>query len=901
MAFGLTNIAAAAQAPVAQARLTPGRRAIVPVLAEAGGASLHERLRGARVRVFALPAGGKGHRGSRRLVGSARTGSLGIALVQLKTRRAPRHIAVVVGGGRLLGKRFGGHMKGLFSYRGHHAVYISPLSSLVAGFKADHPHKSLKLARRAVRRSLRIPGFFDFAGDLADRRLFNGGAFIKRARANGGFDRYLARRARRLAPRAAPLALAASVDPTASGNCWKQAAQTTAGMAELMGFTGVPSPPALPSCHPAAQPSEARASAVAHASAIPGLEVFGILTSLASLIYGVASGQKAASQVAEVQAQLNEVQVELREIQAELGGLQTQVAAVNTNVLNGDETALTADARPIITSIKTASSDTMVLLGAASQILCRPGAGCALPAGATNLGEALNLACDVKPESAECKAFYSDLYFTSVSFEGDRPLKAVENLGADSLGSAFSGGPAEPGIVQYALEGGAEDRSFFTTEDAADARLQWAYYTLYPALAQTTYATVLSMGIGQPLPGAQSKHPPSLTAEEVEEHVDELNPPISLSIAAFPNMPDTAVIDTNDEAADKDPPFMFPQQVGAIASQTAYQVAAEYELSRGDVSSGSITSTSGPQSLTTLQQSGEPPLAMTPAAANGETWQLLPSGGRRAPLPAITSASFPDWRPAGAEAQIPLPEWNASTKKVEATQGGLIGPLADLYSGAAPVGGQTAGQWMTSNSGIESKLLMPQASGYETPAASGIVAFPANVSADPSEPGLDFISCAPGGDDECLLPTWQSLSINPYLQTSSGQSYNAGSSQINTGLFDFNTGLVIANQQGHTANESQGFHESLPTNSGTFLNQYPNWSRSAEVRHVAFPGFLEALNGSNPGALQAPSVNAAGRPILFTRVQAANDCFYWTGSTGANSADGTGCLAKRNTSGKILP
>lgn len=794
---------------------------------------------------------------------------------------------VVVGGGRLLDRRFGGHMKARVAYRGHQAVYVSPISSLVTQFMLDHPHRSLESARRKVRRSLRIPGFFDFAGDLADRGLFDGRSFVRQARGHGGFDRFIRRRARHLG------SLNAHPSALAPESCWQEAAQTTAGFAKLMGFTGVPSPPALPACSLGGSAS----ASVAHASGIPGLEVFGVLTSVASLVYGVASGQSTGAELAEIKAQLNEVQAELQEIQAELGGLQTEVAAVNANVVSGTESNLIADAVTTITSIKRAGSETMALLGAASQVLCESAGRCSVPEGSVNLGQALDTAC--AKETVQCEAFYTDLYFTSRALEGARPLKSVENLGSWADGSAYSGA-GSAGIVQYALEQGAGDEQFFQTADVADARLQWAYYTLYSAYAQTTYATVLSMGIGQPLPNSKSKHPPSLSAGIVREQVDALNKPISLQMAVFPNMPDTAVIDTNLGAQDNDPPFMFAQQVGGLASASAYVANREYALSKSNVSSGSIYSSDASGAyLSTLQTSGEPPLVMTPAAASGETWELLPGGGKRSRPPAVSTATFSDWTTAGSSSSSPLPEWNPTTEKVEATDDPPAGPLPDLYGGAKPSSGQMPGQWMTSKSGIESKLMTPEGTGYGS-AVSGVVAYFAKSGTDTKDPGLGFVSCVPGGDDECLLPTWQSTSINPYDQVSSEQSYNSGSGQINTGLFDFNGGLVIANQQGHEKNESRGFYEELPANFSAFLNQYPNWSNFAEIRGVGFYGFLEALNGGAPGSLRNASFSSKGRPVLFSREQTANDCFYWS-SSGSGAAFGSGCLKKREHSGEILP
>jgi hypothetical protein len=871
------------------------KRAIVPVVAEAGGASLGERLRGARVRVYAISSKRHG-RPRRRLVGHGRTGSVGVDLVMLKTHRRPARLLVVASGGQLLGKRFDGSMKA--PVRGAGPAFVSPLSSLVVAYQGAHRGLSLKGARRAVRRYYRIPGFFDFAGDLADRHLFDGRRFIRRSRSHGGFDRSVANRAKHLKRKEAQ---GATVAGTAAGGCWHEAALTTAGFAELMGFSGIPDAPTLPSCSSAAA---ARASSSATASGVVKsvltLEVFGAAVGVASLIYGIVSGQSTGAELAAIKEQLNEIQAELTTIQADLGGLQVQVAQVNKDVLNGNASTLSGDAVGTINEIKVANARTLVLLGEATQILCTKGQGCSKPAGTTNFGEALDIACD--DETPECEAFYSELYVTSHRLQGGKPLKAVEDLGGWAFGSAFQREPATPGIVQYALENGAEGKPFFTTEDAASARLEWAYYTLYSVLAQSTYATVLSMSVGEPLPGATSKHPPALTVADVKSFTDEMNAPIGNEIAAFPNMPDASVIVTNESSTTHDPPYLFAQQVGANADLAEYVYGKNYEVSPAAVSAGRIPAAGG-GSVPTNQTSGTAPLVLTPAAADGETWQILPtSGSRRPPLPAISSAPFADWRLSWSEATSELPQWNGSTDKVERAMGGLKGPLPDLFAEfGEESGSRTAGQWMTSESGIESTLLTPQGTGYaNSTSPSGVVAWKGSSGTDSKEPGLSFSACTPAGDEECLLPTWQAPSIDPYEQGSSGSAYNAGASQINTGLFDLNGGLVFDNQQGHKTDAGAGFDESLESNPTAFVNQYPNWAQNAELRGVSFFGFLPALDGQSTSGLAGSAYSPNGRPVLFAREQTANDCFWWNGTTAAASG-GLGCLEVRNESGKILP
>lgn len=890
MILAAVSVVSTGTASAAGSRGSDSRRVIrahpvVPVLAESGGSLMRERQRGARVRIFAVRRGG-----GRRLVGRGRTGTEGVALVRLRTRRLPRSTAVVVGGGRLLGRRFGGHMVTRAQLRPGKPVFVSPLSSLVASLRSDHPKLSQRVATRRIRKALALPSFFDFAGDLADRQIFDGRAFVRRARGHGGFDRFVRRRARHL-HRAAVKAAAVEAD-----GCFAEASRTTAGFAVLMGFRNVPNAPALPACDaPSPAPNQGSRLA-ASASADSPLSIFGTVVSVGSLIYGVVSGQSTKGELEEFRYQLSEVQSELQQIQADLGELQAEVAAVNANVVSGNMSTLIGQAVPTIDRIKSGGDEVMVLLGAAAQILCEGEKGCDLPSGTNNLSEALDVACE--PETKACGNFYTDLYFTSRTVSGYQPRQAVENLGSWAEGSAFTGAASNPGIVQWALDQGAGDEQFFQSSDAADARLQWAYYTVYSAYSQLGYATALAMGLGQPLPGAHSAHPPKLTLTVLREQVEKMDKPIGLQIAAFPNMPDSAVIDTNAENPDRDPPSMFPQQVGAVIRIAEYQrEGALYELNSGGVSSGSIRSSNEPGvAIATLQTQGEPPLVMTPAAAaGGETWSLLPTGSKRAQTPAMTSATFSDWALASGTSNAALPEWNSGTHKVDKTENPLTGPLPDLYNGAQPQGGQTAGQWMTESSGIRSGLLSGTGAAFGENELEGVFTEYLKPGDSDKDAGLVLEICVPAAHASCMLPTWQSQRINPYAQVTSGQTYNSGSTQKNTGLFDLNNGVVIANQglQGQPS-------------PGTFLNQYPNWTENVELGGFKFYGFLAAMNGTSvesegslpPGLLGG--LSRLGRPVLFTREQSANDCFYWTPS-GSGPAAGSGCLKQRAHSGEILP
>jgi hypothetical protein len=903
-------------------RATPVKAPIVPVLAESGGATSKQRLRFATVKVYALSAPRKRHGFTRKatLVGSGKTGSRGIALVRLRTKRAPGMLRVAVTGGRTAGGRFHGTMLAQVAYRAPHSVYATPPSTVIARDQLAHPRRKLAASSRRVRATLDIPGFANLASDLASRSVFDGRAFMRHAARRGGFDRYVAELVKRANGRAGdkpvaktrPAAKSAAVAHAAdAADCWSNAAQTTAGFAQYLGFTGVPNPPQV--CSLSASSSSVRA----HSSQIAVIAgVVSAVAAVGNLAYKVFSGQSSASTLSQMQGQLDTMQTQLTEIQQTLAGLGSAVSTVAADVTNGNISELVAAANPTIQSIKASTDDVNALVGFSYQVVCPTGSGsCTSLSGYGNFGNAMDLICD--DATTACNSFYSLLSRTTGALRDAKPVQAVDGLASDALGSAGSDAPASAGIVQYSLQAGAGREGFFQTADAAAARLQWAYYTLASMQAQSTYAIALSMGVGQPVPWATSKHPPTVTAANVVSNTNDFDPTIDAFLGAFPNMPDTAVIVTNSAATGDmagDPPTMFAQQVGGIADIGIYQANNAYTIDPANVQSGRIAASDGSGAyMTTLQTSGGAPVVMTPAASDGDTWQLLPSSGTRAPpTPAMSVAYFGDWYNAGASLRPGvLPQWDSSSNTVVPSNGGLYGPLADLYGGAptsnSPTyGTQTPGQWMTSQSGIDDGLLTVQNTGYGNTANnagfSGVVPYYGKSGSDGNDPGLNITGCTPADDYQCLLPTWLTVSSNPYSQVTSGSTYNTGSSEIITGLYDFNNGVVIDNQQGHDQNAAPGFTTaSLPSNKGTWLNQYPSWSSQANQRGVYFPGFVDALNGIQQGSLPNAAYNGNGRPVLFNRNQTANDCFYWSGATGSNPAAGTGCLTPRTKSTQILP
>lgn len=247
-------------------------------------------------------------------------------------------------------------------------------------------------------------------------------------------------------------------------------------------------------------------------------------------------------------------------------------------------------------------------------------------------------------------------------------------------------------------------------------------------------------------------------------------------------------------------------------------------------------------------------------------------------------ANFSDWAFSTSTATANPPQWNSGSQTVAASYGGLTGPLPDLYSGASPTGGDTAGQWLTEQSGIDAALLTPNATGYSG-ANSGFLPYLQKSGTDTKDPGLGFQSCGPFQTSYCLLPTWQTVSVNP------SNTYSPGT-WTNTGLFDFNNGVVILNQQGGGGQ---------PNNPSAFLNQYQNWIAPTTIRGVGFCGFRYALNGQSSNCVGSASFNADGRPVLFWRAQASNDCFFYSSANDSQPAWGSGCLAQRKWADQVLP
>ena len=174
-------------------------------------ASAASQRQGAANQVFVWATTGGGRRLARphralvrirshgKVIGRARTGIRGIAIVRLK--RAPRQFSVQVSGGVFKGqrpKRVGGSLRARVSgYRGG-PVYVNPATTLLYYYALLHPKRPLRKDANHVASFLRLPAGHDLEADMISSASFNGRRYLRRARRAGGLDVYSRAQARRV-------------------------------------------------------------------------------------------------------------------------------------------------------------------------------------------------------------------------------------------------------------------------------------------------------------------------------------------------------------------------------------------------------------------------------------------------------------------------------------------------------------------------------------------------------------------------------------------------------------------------------------------------------------------------------------------------------------------------------
>ncbi len=823
------------------------RQAIVPVVVQASPNDLTTRVRGATVGIVNTASGVS--------LGVGTTGREGVVLVRLSTLTAPATLTVTASGGRTVsGVPFSSATLGSTTYASPHAVYVVPPAPA-------------------------------------------GGAL--------------------------PSTTTAQLTSTLSQANWLCEATTTAGFASFFGFkmgsinvpsTNCPtttrqtdSPPTSPGVVLADRTTQARPALTGAVT-----DVLGIGISTASAAYSIGSGTGSSQQLSAIQKTLSTMEGQLDDINQAVDSLQTSVAQISAQVNAVGESSSAQAAGQDVNDIKSASNDVEVLVAAAIQLLCPSGTCAQTPA--TTFTSALETTCPPsQTQTSTCENFVNVMHQTQNELAGTSPglLAKLGTIALDAIGSASGGGPAAtPGVVQYALASEQGSAGFYQTSDAANARVDWAYYLLVTQVAQVSVAVAGSLDIGQPQPGTSPTdlYPTTVQWQDVATQVDKVNPIVDAYLGAFPNFPDTAVMTTGSGLPDGDAPYLFPQQVGAVVTSGVYtgNAGVNFDLSANGTTGSpnpAIKGQNGNQ-LALTWSGGSAPIVMTPlgtvspntAGATG-TWQLLPSSpsGTPPPVPTMTAVGFQNWQFATATGpntnSNSQPNWTGSSVSWSANS--LSGPLSDLYYWVHD--DNTPGQAMSSASGIAEQLLFPQGQTYGSSGSNGLSYYYTRTQTSDANAAVGIEACSPSGNSSCLLPTWLTTSVN-------ATNNNPGN---NSGVFDFNNGVALDNQ-----NVANPIGEACTNcaDGQAWLNTYGNWeSNWTPDGNGTQTGIVSTLNGSNITNSGNPAFNTAGRPVLFDRQQvsggsnAETDCFYWTASTNPSAATGTGCLVERLTSSAVLP
>jgi hypothetical protein len=137
-------------------------------------------------------------RSGSRVVARGRTGFEGVALVHSRRPVAGADLRVVVSGGRVAGRRFGGHMvTGFGDYSWPQTVYVDSVTTLAARFSAAHRDMPQRRALRRVRAFLGLPSFYEIGLDARTDVAFDGRRFLRAARP-GGYDALVGRLVQRM-------------------------------------------------------------------------------------------------------------------------------------------------------------------------------------------------------------------------------------------------------------------------------------------------------------------------------------------------------------------------------------------------------------------------------------------------------------------------------------------------------------------------------------------------------------------------------------------------------------------------------------------------------------------------------------------------------------------------------
>lgn len=412
----------ASRSPSAAAqRLNPAKR--VFVWATSGGGRRLGRPHDAVVRI----------RSHGKVIGRARTGVRGIAIVKLK--RVPRQFSVQVSGGVFRGQR-PKHVPGslrvrVSGYRGG-PVYVNPATTLLYYYAALHPRRSLRNDANHVAAFLRLPPGHDLEADMISSASFNGRDYLRRARRRGGIDAY-------------SRALAHRVDVKRARASGIESSGTLGALASLSNslnnYSGI-------------------------FRSISGVSGALSIVNTAMTLAGVAPLNNELKELSEEMGQLLQ---EMQVVMNELGALRTQVEDLSGQDAGGTFTVLKGQHWTLMSEIKNAAGKWVAIANLGAQISC--------PNGTANCPEAkpVKQVCATSESTvikADC-AELEHLYTGSEEFlEYMKEHELTDFTEAESLAAAI--GPE--GLIKYGSLATAAGQRFYTSEQSAEAVSSADYY-----------------------------------------------------------------------------------------------------------------------------------------------------------------------------------------------------------------------------------------------------------------------------------------------------------------------------------------------------------------------------------------------------------------------------------------
>jgi hypothetical protein len=408
-------------------------------------ASASAQRQGAAKRVFVWATSGGGRRLGRphralvrirshgKVIGRARTGIRGIAIVKLK--RAPRRFSVEVSGGVFRGQRpkhVGGSLRARVSgYRGG-SVYVNPATTLVYYYASLHPKRSLRKDSNRVAAFLRLPPGHDLEADMVSSASFNGRRYLRRARRAGGLDVYSRALARRVD---AKRARASSIE--ASGTLGTLASLSNS----LNTYSGL----------------------FRALSSVSGA------LSIVNTTMTLAGVSPLNNQLNELSEEMGQLLQEMQVVMNELGALRTQVEDLSAQDAAGTFATLKGQHWTLMSEIKRAAVKWVEIANLGTQISC--------PNGTANCPEAkpVKQVCAttessvIKAECAELKSRYTG---PEEFLEYMKEHRLADFTEAESLASAI--GP--DGLIKYGSLASAAGQRFYTSEQSAAAVASAEYY-----------------------------------------------------------------------------------------------------------------------------------------------------------------------------------------------------------------------------------------------------------------------------------------------------------------------------------------------------------------------------------------------------------------------------------------